>query len=68
MHGACLDVIDLEESSFENVSSDESFEFLKTSDSVIMTPHIAGWTLESKLKLSSTIVKKIISLNLIREN
>ena len=63
--GACLDVLDFEESSFENVSSDESFEFLKNSDSVILTPHIAGWTLESKLKLSSVIVEKIISLNLI---
>ena len=63
--GACLDVLDFEESSFENVSSDESFEFLKNSDSVILTPHVAGWTLESKLKLSSVIVEKIISLNLI---
>ena len=63
--GACLDVLDFEESSFENVSSDESFEFLKNSDSVILTPHVAGWTVESKLKLSSVIVEKIISLNLI---
>ena len=61
-------MIDIEESSFENVNSDESFEFLKNSDSVIMTPHIAGWTVESKLKLSSVIVEKILSLNLIREN
>lgn len=63
--GACLDVLDFEESSFENVSSDDSFEFLKNSDSVILTPHVAGWTVESKLKLSSVIVEKIISLNLI---
>ena len=63
--GACLDVLDFEESSFENVSSDESFEFLKNSDSVILTPHVAGWTVESKFKLSSVIVEKIISLNLI---
>ena len=33
-----------------------------------MTPHVAGWTVESKLKLSSVIVEKIVSLNLIREN
>lgn len=65
--GTCLDVLDFEESSFENLSSDESFEFLKNSDSVILTPHIAGWTVESKLKLSSVIVEKIMSLNLIRE-
>ena len=66
--GACLDVLDFEESSFENISSDESFEFLKNSNSVIMTPHVAGWTVESKLKLSSVIVEKIVSLNLIRKN
>ena len=65
---ASLDVLDFEESSFENVSSDESFEFLKNSNSVIITPHVAGWTAESKLKLSSVIVEKIVSLNLIREN
>jgi D-3-phosphoglycerate dehydrogenase len=65
--GACLDVLDFEESSFENLSLDESFEFLKNSDSVILTPHIAGWTVESKLKLSSVIVEKIMSLNLIRK-
>ena len=47
---------------------DESFEFLKNSNSVIITPHVAGWTAESKLKLSSVIVEKIMSLNLIREN
>ena len=41
---------------------------MKNSNSVIMTPHVAGWTAESKLKLSSVIVEKIVSLNLIREN
>lgn len=37
----------------------EAFEYLTQSDNVIMTPHIAGWTVESKEKLAQTIVDKI---------
>ena len=37
----------------------EAFEYLIQSDNVIMTPHIAGWTKESKEKLAQTIVDKI---------
>ena len=37
----------------------EAFEYLTQSDNVIMTPHIAGWTKESKEKLAQTIVDKI---------
>lgn len=62
--GACLDVIEYEETSFENVGrknsgSLESFEYLKKSDKVILTPHIAGWTFESYKKLSQVLGDKI---------
>jgi len=38
----------------------ESFKYLLEADNVILTPHIAGWTLESKEKLAQIIVDKII--------
>lgn len=33
-------------------------------DQVIFTPHIAGWTMESYIKINKTLVKKIKALNL----
>ena len=60
--GACLDVIENESSSFENFKQDSYLDFLKKSEKVILTPHIAGWTFESKSKLSQIILKKIKDL------
>ena len=60
--GACLDVIENESSSFENFKQASYLDFLKKSEKVILTPHVAGWTFESKLKLSQIILKKIKDL------
>ena len=60
--GACLDVIENESSSFENFEQDSYLDFLKKSEKVILTPHVAGWTFESKSKLSQIILKKIKDL------
>lgn len=61
--GAGLDVLEYEKSSFENLFSDnnmpEAFNYLIQSKNVILTPHVAGWTIESKQKLAQTIVDKI---------
>ncbi|HFS67563.1 MAG TPA: hydroxyacid dehydrogenase, partial [Flavobacteriia bacterium] len=61
--GACLDVLEYEKLSFENFFSDNSlpvaFEYLIHSDKVLLTPHVAGWTVESKFKLAKTIADKI---------
>ena len=61
--GACLDVIENESRSFENFEQDSYLDFLKKSEKVILTPHVAGWTFESKLKLSQIILKKIKDLH-----
>lgn len=61
--GACLDVLEFEKSSFENLQLDEvpdDFRYLIESDKVILTPHIAGWTHQSKEKLAQTILRKIL--------
>jgi D-3-phosphoglycerate dehydrogenase len=60
--GAGLDVLEYEKSSFEDMFTSEmpeAFQYLIKADNVLLTPHIAGWTMESKEKLAQTIVNKI---------
>ena len=61
--GAALDVLEYESMSFESLQADElpaPYKKLIASDQVILSPHIAGWTHESKLKLAHTILSKIL--------
>jgi D-3-phosphoglycerate dehydrogenase len=60
--GAGLDVLEYEKASFENLFSSEmpeAFLYLIQADNVLLTPHVAGWTIESQEKLAQTIVNKI---------
>lgn len=61
--GAGLDVLEYEKKSFENLFTDtempEAFQYLVNSEKVLLSPHVAGWTIESKEKLAQTIVDKI---------
>ena len=59
--GAGLDVIDIESSSFNNIEKELNpyFNELINLKNVIITPHIAGWTFESNVKLSQIIIDKI---------
>jgi len=59
--GAGLDVLDVESSSFTEIINDKNDDFHKLSSfkNVIITPHIAGWTFESNIKLSKIVVNKI---------
>ena len=60
--GAALDVLEYEKSSFENLdASNEDLDFLLKSEKAIVTPHIAGWTHQSKEKLAQFIVDKIVA-------
>jgi len=62
--GACLDVLEYEKTSFENLETkNEDLEYLLNSEKVIITPHIAGWTHESKIKLAQVIVDKILGFS-----
>ncbi len=59
---AALDVLEYEKASFENLfegEMPEAFQYLIQAENVLLTPHIAGWTQESKFKLAKTIVDKI---------
>ncbi|MBP2833195.1 2-hydroxyacid dehydrogenase [Aquimarina sp. U1-2] len=62
--GAGLDVLEYEKSSFENLFNyhnemPQAFRELLRMENVILSPHVAGWTVESKEKLAQTIVDKI---------
>lgn len=60
--GACLDVLEFEKASFENMFDaeiPEEFQYLMASEKVVLSPHIAGWTVESNQKMAQTIVDKL---------
>jgi D-3-phosphoglycerate dehydrogenase len=61
--GACLDVLEYESSSFEQLAAKElpiEFEYILKNDRVILSPHIAGWTHESSRKMADYLAQKII--------
>ncbi|WP_353147424.1 2-hydroxyacid dehydrogenase [Flavobacterium sp.] len=61
--GAGLDVLEYEKLSFETLfegEKPEAFEYLLNATNVLLTPHIAGWTIESNEKLAQVIVAKIL--------
>ena len=64
--GACLDVIAFEKKSFEkltvNKNDQTNLNYLNRSSNVILTPHIAGWTQESKIGLVKIALEKIKKL------
>ena len=66
--GACLDVLEYEKTSFENLMAGDdippALDYLLQSDRVLLTPHIAGWSAESFEKMGQVMVQKIINLNL----
>ncbi|MTG97946.1 2-hydroxyacid dehydrogenase [Myroides albus] len=64
--GAALDVLEYEKSSFENMFTENSLpepmQYLIQAKNVLLSPHIAGWTIESKEKLAQVIIDKIKKL------
>lgn len=61
--GACLDVLEYEKSSFENLYSQNlpsDFQYLIEAENVLLSPHVGGWTHESNIKLGERMAEKII--------
>ena len=61
--GAALDVLEYEKSSFENLFEEEDnqdLNFLLQASNVLLSPHVAGWSLESHRKLAELIVRQIV--------
>ena len=60
--GACLDVLEYEKTSFENLSQigfTDEMQYLINSEKTILSPHIAGWTIESNIKIAKVLTEKI---------
>jgi D-3-phosphoglycerate dehydrogenase len=62
--GAALDVLEYEANSFEKlfIKKNKELDYLINSDKVILTPHIAGLSVESEKKLAQIISNKIKQL------
>ncbi|AUC78941.1 hydroxyacid dehydrogenase [Nonlabens sp. MB-3u-79] len=62
--GAGLDVLEYEKGSFESLFRNSeiptAFAALLEMDNVLLSPHVAGWTVESKYQLADVIANKII--------
>ena len=60
--GAALDVIEYEETSFVHLRPDElpeAFQYLRQSDQVVLSPHIAGWSFEAEEGHGRVLAEKI---------
>jgi D-3-phosphoglycerate dehydrogenase len=63
VRGAALDVLE-----YENMQADglgevpPSLRYLMQSPRTVLTPHVAGWTVESKYKLAAVLADKIIDV------
>lgn len=62
--GAGLDVLEYEDISFDQIepaSLPQPLNDLFNFDNVVLTPHVAGWTVESKYKLAKVLADKILT-------
>lgn len=62
--GAALDVLENEKLDKLTPQQKEAFNSLRERSDVIFTPHIAGWTFESHMKINVALVKKISALQI----
>ena len=64
--GAGLDVLEYETRSFSSIFNQENLppalQYLMEAKNVLLSPHVAGWTQESHVKLATTVVDKIKEL------
>jgi D-3-phosphoglycerate dehydrogenase / 2-oxoglutarate reductase len=59
IRGACLDVLENEKLSQLTPQQKEIYSQLFLQKNVILTPHVAGWTVESYRKINEVLIEKI---------
>lgn len=64
VRGAALDVLENEKLGKLTPPQLQAFNSLRKASNVIFTPHIAGWTFESHVKINVALVQKIKALQL----
>lgn len=60
VRGACLDVFENEKTATYTEGDKLLYKKLFAFDNVVVSPHIAGWTEESKERLATMLLKKIL--------
>ena len=65
VRGAVLDVLENEKLDRLTTNQRQAFSLLAKRTNVIFTPHIAGWTFESHVKINVALVQKIKHLRLV---
>jgi D-3-phosphoglycerate dehydrogenase len=58
--GACLDVFENEKPKTFTPSEVALYERLYKMENVVLSPHVAGWTHESKRRLAEVLLSKIL--------
>lgn len=56
--GAAFDVLPIEK--FPGLAEAAWFQNLKERENVIFSPHVAGWTFESYVKIAEVLAEKVI--------
>jgi len=59
LKGACLDVLENEKLQKLSPSQEGAFDYLCGSDKVILSPHIAGWSHESYVRINEVLCRQI---------
>lgn len=65
IRGAALDVLEYEDQSFDKfrlADLPSDFKYLQKANQVVLSPHIAGWSFESKQKHGEVLAEKILRL------
>ncbi len=60
--GCALDVLENEDLESLNEGEKRIFEYLIAKETVVLAPHIGGWTVESYRKISLVLLDKLLSL------
>ena len=61
VRGACLDVLENEKLTKLTPDQQAAFDYLRHSEKVVLTPHVAGWTHESYRRINEVLVQQLIS-------
>lgn len=59
LRGACLDVLENEKLAKLIPDQQAAFDYLRQSDRVVLTPHVAGWTHESYVRINEVLVRQL---------
>ncbi|MHC2991926.1 phosphoglycerate dehydrogenase [Pontibacter sp. HJ8] len=62
LKGAALDVLENEKLHTLTAHQEQNYTYLAAAANVVFTPHIAGWTYESYVKINEVLVEKLAAL------